>query len=159
MTSSSDTCLYAVWSKKKYYSYDFFFFFFSLRKRGMLCGKERSVLDVQAAKPHVNKDVNLSFYTALVNRLNFSLSFLWPHLKKKAFWKIRDGARNNYKNDLRAWKLPCSEIFKEISLFTLSKRCLRSDLITAYLHREKISGALKELFNLVLKKHNMKQLF
>lgn len=63
--------------------------------------------------------------------------------KKKSFWKIGDGARNNCESDLRAWKLPCSEIFKEISLFTLSKRCLRSDLITAYLHREKISGALK----------------
>jgi len=33
-------------------------------------------------QPSVSKDVNLSFYTALVNRLNFSLWFLWPRLKK-----------------------------------------------------------------------------
>lgn len=53
-------------------------------------------------QPNVRKYVNLSFYTPLVNRLNFSLCFFWPHLKEKTFLKIRDGARNNYESDLRA---------------------------------------------------------
>jgi len=108
----------------------------------VLYGKERSVLDAQAAK--CQQRCEFIFLYCIGKQTEFQLMVLVATSEKNpTFWKIRDGARNNYESDLRAWKLPCSEIFKEISLFTLSKRCLRSDLITAYLHREKISGALK----------------
>lgn len=61
---------------------------FFLRGNTVCCAAKKEVCWMYG-QPNVSKDVNLSFYTASVNRVNFSLWFLWPHLKKpQPFWKL-----------------------------------------------------------------------
>lgn len=55
---------------------------FFLRRENTACYAPERKLCWMYRQPNVSKDVNLSFYTALVNRLNFRLWFLWPHLKQ-----------------------------------------------------------------------------
>lgn len=69
----------------------------------MLCTREKTVLDVQATK--CQQRCEFIFLYCIGKQTEFQVMVLVTTSKtnkKKNFWKIRDGARNNYESDLRA---------------------------------------------------------